>query len=221
MRRFLVAATLIFASAASAQKAHDPSAQLREVLPPKVADHVLATIADARARSLPAAALEQQALRLAKSGAMPAYVQKSVTRRAQNMKAARTALEKRGRKPTNDEVVAGAELLGKGVSGKQVSTWAKAAPSGRDLTVPMNVTASLMDRGLKSDAALARVHERLVKKHTDRQLVADARGKSVEHRPPTANRAGGLSHRPVTPGPGMKPVTPAKPVTPVASGRNG
>lgn len=218
MRRFLVAATLIFASAASAQKPHDPSAQVRAVLPAKVADHVLATIADARSHSLPAAALEQQALRLAKSGAMPAYVQKSVDRRAKNMKAAKAALEKRGRKPTDDEIVAGAELMGKGVSGKQVSTWAKAAPSGRDLTVPMNVTASLIDRGLKSDAALARVHDRLVKKHTDRQLIADARGKSVEHRPPTANRAGGLSHRPVTPGPGTKPVTPAKPVTP---GRNG
>ncbi|HEU4748157.1 MAG TPA: hypothetical protein VFS56_06620 [Gemmatimonadaceae bacterium] len=218
MRRFLVAATLFFASAASAQKAHDPSAQLRAVLPAKVAEHVLATIADARARSLPATALEQQALRLARSGAMPAYIERSIDRRARNMRAAKAALAKRGRKPTNNEVVAGAELLGKGVSVKQVSTWAKAAPSGRDLTVPMNVTASLMDRGLRSDAALARVHERMVQRHSDRQLIADARGKSVEHRPPTANKAGGLSHRPVTPGPGTKPVTPARPVTP---GRNG
>jgi len=218
MRRFLVAATLFFASAASAQKAHDPSAQLRAVLPPKVAEHVLATIADARAHSLPAAALEQQALRLARNGAMPAYIEKSVDRRAKNMKEAKSALEKRGRKPTSDEVVAGAELMGKGVSGKQVSEWAKAAPSGRDLTVPMNVTASLMDRGLRSDAALARVHDRMVQRHTDRQLIADARGKSAEHRPPTANKAGGLSHRPVTPGPGTRPVTPPRPVTP---GRNG
>jgi len=218
MRRFLVAATLFFASAASAQKAHDLSAQLRAVLPPKVAEHVLATIADARAHSLPAAALEQQALRLARNGAMPAYIEKSVDRRAKNMKEAKSALEKRGSKPTSDEVVAGAELMGKGVSGKQVSEWAKAAPSGRDLTVPMNVTASLMDRGLRSDAALARVHDRMVQRHTDRQLIADARGKSAEHRPPTANKAGGLSHRPVTPGPGTRPVTPPRPVTP---GRNG
>jgi len=218
MRRFLVAAALFFASAASAQKAHDPSAQLRAVLPAKVAEHVLATIADARARSLPAAALEQHALRLARSGAIPAYIEKSVDRNARNMKQAKSALEKRGRKPTNDEVVAGATLMGKGVSGKQVSEWAKAAPSGRDLTVPMNVTASLMDRGLKSGAALARVHDRMVQRYTDRQLVADARGKAAEHRPPTAVKAGGLSHRPVTPGPGTRPVTPAKPVTP---GRHG
>ena len=66
MKRFIVAATLLFASTAAAQKAHDPSAQLRQVLPAKVADHVLATIADARSHSLPAVALEQQALRLAR-----------------------------------------------------------------------------------------------------------------------------------------------------------
>jgi hypothetical protein len=218
MRRILVAATLAFASVASAQQPHDPSAQLRSVLPAKVADHVLATIADARARSLPASALEQQALRLARKGTKPADVEESVDRSAKNMRVAKAALEKRGRKPTNDEVVAGSTLIGKGVSGKQVSEWARSAPSGRELSVPMNVTASLMDRGLKSDAALARVHAKMVQKHTDRQLIADARGKSVENRPPTANKQGGLSHRPVTPGPGTRPVTPARPTTP---GRNG
>ena len=40
--------------AASAQTpAADPSTRLRAVLPPDVADHVLAQIADARARQLP------------------------------------------------------------------------------------------------------------------------------------------------------------------------
>ena len=217
MRLFLAAATLVFASAASAQKPHDPSAQLRTVLPAKVADHVIATIADARAHSLPAAALEQHALRLARSGAMPAYTQKSVARNARNMKQARSALEKRGRKATSDEIVAGAALMGKGVSGKQVSEWAKAAPSGRDLTVPMNVAASLIDRGLRSDAALARVHKSLIQKRTDRQLVADVKSKSAELRPPIA-KAGGLSHRPVTPAPRTRPVAPA-PARPVDRGR--
>lgn len=210
MRLSLVAATLFFASAASAQKAHDPSAQLRTVLPAKIAEHVLATIANARAQSLPAAALEQHALRLVRDGAMPGYVQRSVERKARNMKVAKSSLEKSGRKPSSGEVVAGAALVGKGVSGKQVSEWARSAPSGRDLTVPMNVTESLMDRGLKSDVALARVHDRMVQRHSDRQLIADARGKSAEHRPPTANRAGGLSHRPVTPTPKSRPVPPAR-----------
>jgi hypothetical protein len=82
----------------------------------------------------------------------------------------------------------------------------------------MNVTGSLMDRGLKSDAALARVHESMVQKRTDRQLLAEANGKSIQHRPATANKQGGLSHRPVTPGPGTRPVTPARPAS---RGRNG
>ena len=218
MRLSLVAATLFFASAASAQKAHDPSAQLRTVLPAKVAEHVLATIAKARAQSLPAPALEQHALRLAREGAMPGYVQRSVERKARNMKVAKSSLERSGRKPSRNEVVAGAELVGKGVSGKQVSEWARSAPSGRDLTVPMNVAASLIDRGLKSDVALARVHDGMAQRQTDRQLVADVRGQSAAHRPPTANRAGGLSHRPVTPSPGTRPVTPARPAD---RGRNG
>jgi hypothetical protein len=210
MKRFLIAATLLFASVASAQNAKDPSAQLREVLPAKVADHVLATIADARSHSLPAAALEQQALRLTRNGTKPADVEKSIDRSAENMKKAKGALQSAGRKPTNDEVVAGGALIGKGVDGGQVSEWAKTAPSGRDLTVPLNVTASLMNRGLSSDAALARVHDRLIQKQTDRQLVAEANATADEHRPATANKAGGLAHRPASVGSSH----PAPPVTP-------
>lgn len=213
MKRFLIAATLLFASVASAQNAKDPSAQLRQVLPAKVADHVLATIADARAHSLPAAALEQQALRLARTGTKPADVEKSIDRSADNMKKAKSALEKAGRKPTNDEIAAGGGLIGKGVNGAQIRDWAKAAPSGRDLTVPLNVTESLMNRGFKSDAALARVHTSLMEKKTDRQLIAEANAMAIEKRPATANKVGGLAHRPENAGV-SRPVTPPRPVTP-------
>ena len=219
MKRLIIAATLLFASVASAQKAHDPSARLREVLPAKVADHVLATIADARSHSLPAAALEQQALRLSREGAKPAEIQKSVDRSASNMKNAKAALEKAGRKPTSDEVVAGSQLMGRGVDGAQVSAFAKQAPSGRSLAVPLYVTGSLMDRGLKSDAALAKVNARLAAKATDRQLTAEANATADAHRPVTANKAGGLAHRPVTPGAGARPSIPARPA--VTPGRRG
>lgn len=196
MNRILIAASLLFASAASAQTANDPSATLRKVLPAKVADHVLATIADARSHSLPAAALEQQALHLARNGTKPADVEKSIDKSAENMKQAKGALEKGGRKPTNDEVVAGSKLVGRGVDGSKVSDFARTAPSGRSLAVPLYVTGSLMDRGLKSDAALARVHARLLQKATDRQLTAEANATASENRPATANKEGGLSHRP-------------------------
>jgi hypothetical protein len=214
MKRLLVAATLMLASAASAQTANDPSAQLRKVLPAKVADHVLATIADARSHSLPAKALEQQALRLANKGTKPEDVEKSIDKSAENMKKAKAALEKGGRKPTSDEVVAGSELVGRGVNGSDISNFAKTAPHDRSLAVPLYVTASLMNRGLKSDAALERVHTRLMQKATDRQLTAEANATS-ENRPATANKEGGLAHRPVTPAVVSRPVTPpSRPATP-------
>ena len=215
MKRLFIAATLLFASAASAQKAHDPSAQLRKVLPASVADHVLATIADARAHSLPAGALEQQALRLSRKGARSADIEKSVDRSANDMKQAKGALEKAGHKPSNDEIVAGSELMGRGVDGKLVSALAKSAPSGRSLAVPMYVLGSMIDKGVKPDAALSKVKARLAQKATDRQLTAEASAVATEKRPVTANQAGGIAHRPVTtPRAGMRPTTPGRPASP-------
>jgi hypothetical protein len=214
MKRLFIAATLLCANAAFAQKAHDPSAQLREVLPASVADHVLATIADARAHSLPATALEKQALGLAHKGAKPADIQKSVDRSARDMKAAKGALEKSGHQPSSDEIVAGSALMGRGVDGGEVSALAKSAPSGRSLTVPMYVIGSLMDRGLKTDAAFAKVSARLAQKATDKQLTDEANSVAAAHRPATANQAGGLAHRPVTsPGTAMRPAAPGRPAS--------
>jgi len=214
MKRLFIAATLLFASVATAQQAHDPSAQLRKVLPASIVDHVLATIADARDHSLPAAALEQQALRLSRKGAKPADIQKSVDRSAEDMKNTKGALEKSGHKPSSDEIVAGSALMGRGVDGAKVSALAKSAPSGRSLAVPMYVIGTLMDRGLKSDAAFSRISTRLAQKATDKQLTAEANATASEKRPATANEQGGLAHRPVTPpGVGMRPATPGRPVT--------
>jgi hypothetical protein len=218
MKRLFIAFTLMFAAAASAQTANDPSATLRKVLPAKVADHVLATIADARSHSLPAAALEQQALRLTRGGAKPADVEKSIDRSADNMKKSKEALEKGGRKPTSDEVVAGGNLIGRGVDGSDISNFAKTAPHDRSLAVPLYVTASLLDRGIKAHAALERVHTRLLQKATDRQLTAEANATASEKRPATANKDGGLAHRPATVGAANRPAV-AISARPVTSGR--
>ena len=209
MKRIFVSAMLLFATAASAQNANDPSAKLRQVLPAKVADHVLATIADARSHSLPAAALEQQALRMTRKGAKPDEVQKSVDRSADNMKKAKAALENAGRKPTNDEVTAGAELMGHGVSGSDVSALAKSTHSGRSLVVPLYVTSHMIEHGAKASAALARVHDRLQQKATDRQLIAEENAVASDNRPATANKEGGLAHRPaVAPGAAVRGAAP-------------
>jgi hypothetical protein len=174
--------------------ANDPSARLREVLPADVADRVLDVIAKARARDLPAQALENRALKFATRGVDPKSIEKSTAEQLERMSDAKGALEKgRGRKPSDDEVTAGADALRKGVSGADVAALAKTAPSGRSLAVPLYVIGSLIDRGLPSDAALQRVQERLQARASDVDL---------EHLPADLpeQSAGGQSHKPAETG---------------------
>ena len=71
----LAAALILTAQAVVAQTpARDPSTRLREVLPPDVAQRVLARIADARSHNLPAEALENRALKFAAKGVNAAVV---------------------------------------------------------------------------------------------------------------------------------------------------
>ncbi len=175
LRSALALASLLIGSAASQASAQtpaeDPSARLRQVLPADVAARVLARIADARARDLPAAALENRALKFAAKGVAPADIEKSVTEQGVRMLNARTALTQgRAGRPAHDEIEAGAEALRKGVSGAGVAALAHSAPSGRSLAVPLFVVGSLVDRGLPSDAALSRVQERLQARVSDADL---------------------------------------------------
>jgi hypothetical protein len=169
----LIAAMLALAGPVSAQgTAEDLTARLREVLPAEVADRVIATVSEARDRGLPARALEQRALMLARKGTEPASIERSVADQSRAMGEARAALA-RGRtgRPADDDVAAGAEAMRKGVTGADVSELAKSAPSGRSLAVPLFVIGSLVDRGLPSDDALARVLERMNARATDAELA--------------------------------------------------
>jgi hypothetical protein len=151
--------------------ANDPSARLKEVLPADVATRVLAVITKARARELPAEALENRALKFAAKGVNPDLIEKSVVEQEDRMEKSRDALQKaRARKPSDDEVEAGAEAIRKGVDGSKVSELAKTAQSGRSLAVPLYVIGSLMDRGLASDDALKRVEDRLKARASDQDL---------------------------------------------------
>jgi hypothetical protein len=152
--------------------AKDPSTRLREVLPPDVAQRVLARIADARAHQLPAEALENRALKFAAKGVPAADIERSVNEQVGRMDAARSALISGGRSPASDEIEAGAEAIRKGVDGSAVSLLAKTAPSGRSLAVPLFVIGSLADRGLPADQALQRVLNRLQQKASDADLEA-------------------------------------------------
>lgn len=215
-------------SAAAQTPAKDPSVRLKEVLPADVADRVLAKIADARARELPAAALENRALKAASRGVAPKDIEKSVDDQIERMKTSKDVLEKaRGRKATADEVDAGAEVMRRGVDGAKVSALAKSAPSGRSLTVPLYVIGSLMDRGLPSDSALRRVQEKLAARASDRELEgmpgksANAKAKkptvtgqaiAATKKPAAAGAASGRAGGP----PAGVPANAGKPTTPPA-----
>ncbi len=197
IRRFelLVTAALLIAAGAGAQApANDPSARLKAVLPPDVAQRVLDRIAIARAHQLPAAALENRALKFAARGVAPRDIERSVDEQADRMEIARDAIARgRGGKAAADEIEAGAEAIRKGVDGAAVSSLAKSAPHDRSLAVPLFVIGSLTDRGLSSDDALKRVLARLQAKASDSDL------ESMPGALP-AQAVSGQAHKPVVTG---------------------
>lgn len=229
----LLAAGIVMASPATAQTpAHDPSSTLAAVLPPDVAQQVLARIAEARSRQLPAAALENRALELTAKGVAPADVLRAVAAQEEAMAAGKQALAAGGRAdPADDEIEAAGLAMGKGVAGKSVSALAKSAPSGRSLAVPLAVMASLVDRGLPADEAIQRVQDRLAARATDQELGAlpSQADQGLAHKPPTTGQGLAATKRPGHAGPpasvptsagtNLRPSTPPAPPTPPAGGR--
>jgi hypothetical protein len=116
------------------------------------------------------------------------------------MQSSKDAIEKgRGQKAAGEEIEAGAEVMRKGVDGKQVSELAKSAPSGRSLAVPLFVIGSLVDRGLPSDDALLRVQTRLQQRATDRELE-ELPGTVARGKPATTGQDLAATKRPSNPG---------------------
>lgn len=217
--RAIPALAMMGALAGAQTPAHDPSDRLREVLPADVAERVLAKIAEARGRELPpqaVQALENRALKYASRGVSPADVERAVGEHADRMVRAREAIESaRTQRAAGEEIDAGAEALRQGVDGAAVSALAKSAPSGRSLAVPLFVIGSLVERGLPSDAALARVQERLTARATDRELegMAGAQGRgraegAGQGMRPT-DRPGSTGRPTTVPATGGRPSTPA------------
>jgi hypothetical protein len=207
----VILSVLFAASAAQAQTpAKDPSTRLREVLPPDVAERVLARIADARARQLPAEALENRALKFAAKGVAASDIERAVGEQVQRMDAARAALlAGRQSTPAPDEIEAAAEVLRKGVDAASVSALARTAPTSRSLAVPLFVIGSLTDRGVPAKDALQRVMASLQQKASDADLeglpgdlpgqASGGRGAANNGRGNSAR--GGVSGRPATAGP--------------------
>ena len=203
----MVAITLSAQSSLAQVPARDPSARLREVLPADVAQRVLARIAEARSRQLPAEALENRALKFAAKGVDPISIERSVNEQAARMDIARGALASaRASAPAGDEIDAGAEAIRKGVDGSSISFLAKSAPSGRSLAVPLFVIGSLTDRGLSSDDALQRVLARLKARASDSDLESmpgelPSRASNAQGKPAgSTGRDFGQSHKPASAG---------------------
>jgi hypothetical protein len=168
----MVTAGPLAAQPGAAGQAYDPSARLREVLPADVAERVLAKIAAARTRGLPAQALERTALKGAARSVPPTEIERAVAAQEQRLDRSKAALAGVPAHPaSSDEIEAGAEALRQGVDGASVSELAKSAPSGRSLAVPLHVLGSLVARGLPSDQALAAVLERLNARVSDAQIA--------------------------------------------------
>lgn len=217
----LLATVVAFAGAGAQTPAADPSDKLREVLPADVAERVLAKIAEARARELPAQALENRALKFASRGVPASEIERSINAHAERMDGAKRAIERgRGAKAQGDEIDAGAEAMRKGVDGAKVAELAKTAPSGRSLAVPLFVVGSLIDRGLPSDQALAKVQERLAARASDRELeempgkpavtgrdLAGTRRPATTPTQPTAGAPTNVPRNPGTPAT-VRPTTP-------------
>lgn len=164
----LVSLVLVLSPAAlTAQQ--DPVERLGAVLPPEVADRVIAVVTEARSHGLPYLPIVNRALEGAAKRRSGDEIAAAAQAMAGDLAAAHAALQSGGRSPDAGETAAGATALQMGVDGKVVSDLASGAPSGRSLAVPLVVIGALIERGLPADAALAVVLARL-----------DARASNVE-----------------------------------------
>ena len=151
--------------------AYDPSERLRDVLPADVAQRVIDRIAAARARELPAQALENRALKFAARGVKPEEIERAVAAHATRLEQSKQALEAaRAKRPSADEIEGGAEAIRAGVDGAKIGEVAKSAPKDRPLGVAFSVLSALASNGLPVDQALSRVKAALDARASDAEL---------------------------------------------------
>lgn len=148
-----------------------PVERLRGMLPASVAEDVIAAVQDALARGLPGEAIAQLALQGVAKGRSGAEVLAAARILATELGAARNAIERSGRQPHPEEILAATAAMRLGVDGEAVSALASSAPSGRSLMVPLFVVGALVERGLPSDDALTAVRALLEAQASDAELI--------------------------------------------------
>ena len=174
--------------------AYDPSARLRDVLPEHVAKRVTDRIAAARARELPAQALENRALKFAARGVKPEEIERAISEHATRLEQAKQALEAaRAKRPSDGEVEAGAEAIRLGANGADVSAVAQSAAKDRPLDVPLNVLAALVSNRVPVDQAREAVANAMARRASDAELETLSRTLP-------AQAAGGKNRKPASVG---------------------
>lgn len=149
----------------------DPVERLSQVLPPDLAEQVLARLESARSRQLPAQAMANLALEGVAKGRSAEEVLAAVELLVVDMGRALEALQAVGRAPEEGEIEAATVALRMGADGAAIAELARVGPSGRSLTVPLLVMGGLAERGLPSDQALAAVRDRLAARADDAALL--------------------------------------------------
>jgi hypothetical protein len=197
LARMLVVALAVLPASVAAQV--DPLERLAEVLPPDVAEQVLARVESALSRELPAQAMANLALEGVAKGRSAEEVLAAVELLVADMGRAQEALQAAGHAPAEGEIEAATAALRMGVDGAAVSELARSGPSGRSLAVPLLVLGGLAERGLPLGEALAAVRDRLQARADDSELLAAfpdvARGLGAGMRPDQVGTAlaGGLA----------------------------
>lgn len=145
--------------------------RVRNVLPRKDAERVLATIATARSHGLPAAALENRALKFAAKHVAAKDIAHAIAGEAARMERVGELLVAADRRdPGAGEIDAGAELLRNGGDSASVGDLARSAPANRSLDVPLRVSSELVAANVTAHDAVGKVQARLRDGATDAQL---------------------------------------------------
>lgn len=227
----MLAVTTVEVDAQARPETYDPSVRIQDVMPADVAERVLAHIAAARSRGLPAEALERTALKGAARNVAPAQIERAVAAQSERLARSSDALQSaRGTRATGEEVEAGAEAIRKGVDGAAVSALAKSAPSGRSLTVPLYVLGTLVANGQATNHALASVVERMEAKATDSQIAElpaqaagrgrpDVTGRDMAGTKRPGSAGGPPAGVPANAGTAVRPTVPTTPTVPVPAPR--
>ena len=218
MRNLILAATLLLITgvAGAQTPAGDPGSRLNEVLPAEISEQVRQIVADARARQLPAQAIEHRALEMVAKGATPAEVLDRVSEYAGELSTAKNALQRGGvSRPSDDEVAGAAEVMSHGVSGDEVSAFARSA-DGRSLSVALYVVGSLLAADHPANLALAEVKKRIAAGESDSELRAIGEAAAASRKPPVTGRELAETKRPANAGrPAAVPANPGATPVPV------